>query len=45
MARISIRSTATLAKLVSYATHPDGALKEVGSVKIPYNSPQGLAGF
>jgi hypothetical protein len=33
------------AKLVSYATHPDGSLKEVGSVKIPYNSPEGLAGF
>ena len=33
------------AKLASYATHPDGSLKEVGSVKIPYNSPQGLAGF
>jgi 6-phosphogluconolactonase (cycloisomerase 2 family) len=33
------------AKLVSYATQQDGSLKEVGSVKIPYNSPQGLAGF
>ena len=33
------------AKLVGYATQPDGSLKEVGSVKIPYNSPQGLAGF
>ena len=33
------------AKLVGYATHPDGSLKEVTSVKIPYNSPQGLAGF
>jgi hypothetical protein len=32
-------------KLVGYATHPDGSLKEVASVKIPYNSPQGLAGF
>jgi 6-phosphogluconolactonase (cycloisomerase 2 family) len=32
-------------KLVGYATHPDGSLKEVTSVKIPYNSPQGLAGF
>jgi 6-phosphogluconolactonase (cycloisomerase 2 family) len=33
------------AKLVGYATRPDGSLKEVTSVKIPYNSPQGLAGF
>jgi 6-phosphogluconolactonase (cycloisomerase 2 family) len=33
------------AKLVGYATDPDGSLKEVTSVKIPYNSPQGLAGF
>lgn len=32
-------------KLVGYATHPDGSLTEVTSVKIPYNSPQGLAGF
>jgi hypothetical protein len=33
------------AKLVGYATQPDGSLKEITSVKIPYNSPQGLAGF
>jgi 6-phosphogluconolactonase (cycloisomerase 2 family) len=33
------------AKLVCYATQPDGSLKEVDSVKIPYNCPQGLAGF
>ena len=33
------------AKLVGYATRPDGSLDEVTSVKIPYNSPQGLAGF
>jgi WD40 repeat protein len=33
------------AKLVCYATQADGSLKEVGFVKIPYNSPQGLAGF
>ena len=33
------------AKLVGYATQPDGSLKEVTSIKIPYNSPQGLAGF
>ena len=32
-------------KLVGYATQPDGSLKEVTSVQIPYNSPQGLAGF
>jgi 6-phosphogluconolactonase (cycloisomerase 2 family) len=32
-------------KLVGYATQPDGSLTEVTSVKIPYNSPQGLAGF
>jgi len=32
-------------KLIGYATQPDGSLKEVTSVKIPYNSPQGLAGF
>lgn len=33
------------AKLVGYATQPDGSLNEVTSVNIPYNSPQGLAGF
>ena len=33
------------AKLVGYATRPDGSLNEITSVKIPYNSPQGLAGF
>ena len=32
-------------KLVGYATQPDGSLKEINSTKIPYNSPQGLAGF
>jgi lactonase family protein with 7-bladed beta-propeller len=32
-------------KLVGYAVQPDSSLKEVGSVRIPYNSPQGLAGF
>jgi 6-phosphogluconolactonase (cycloisomerase 2 family) len=32
-------------KLVGYATHSDGSLKEITSIKIPYNSPQGLAGF
>lgn len=32
-------------KLVGYATRPDGSLEEIASVKIPYNSPQGLAGF
>ena len=33
------------AKLLGYATQPDGSLKEVTSAQIPYNSPQGLAGF
>jgi 6-phosphogluconolactonase (cycloisomerase 2 family) len=32
-------------KLMGYATKPDGSLKEVTSVPIPYNSPEGLAGF
>jgi 6-phosphogluconolactonase (cycloisomerase 2 family) len=32
-------------KVVGYATHPDGSLEEVTSATIPYNSPQGLAGF
>jgi Lactonase, 7-bladed beta-propeller len=32
-------------KLVGYATQPDGSLEEIASVKIPYNGPQGLAGF
>jgi len=32
-------------KLVGYATQPDGSLNEITSVAIPYNSPQGLAGF
>jgi 6-phosphogluconolactonase (cycloisomerase 2 family) len=32
-------------KLLGYAAQPDGSLKEVTSVPIPYNSPQGLAGF
>jgi len=32
-------------KLVGYATRPDGSLEEVTSVAIPYNSPEGLAGF
>ena len=32
-------------KLVGYATQPDGSLEEVTSVAIPYNSPEGLAGF
>jgi hypothetical protein len=33
------------AKLVGYGTRPDGSLEEITSVTIPYNSPQGLAGF
>jgi hypothetical protein len=32
-------------KLVGYATQPNGSLSEISSVQIPYNSPQGLAGF
>ena len=32
-------------KLVGYAARPDGSLEEITSVTIPYNSPQGLAGF
>jgi 6-phosphogluconolactonase (cycloisomerase 2 family) len=32
-------------KLVGYATQSDGSLTEITSAKIPYNSPQGLAGF
>jgi hypothetical protein len=32
-------------KLVGYAAQPDGSLSEIASVTIPYNSPQGLAGF
>jgi 6-phosphogluconolactonase (cycloisomerase 2 family) len=31
-------------KLLGYATHADGSLSEITNVKIPYNSPQGLAG-
>jgi 6-phosphogluconolactonase (cycloisomerase 2 family) len=32
-------------RLVGYAVQPDGSLTEVTSAQIPYNSPQGLAGF
>ena len=32
-------------KLVGYATQPDGSLAGITSARIPYNSPQGLAGF
>ena len=32
-------------KLTGYAVQPDGSLSEISSVQIPYNSPQGLAGF
>jgi hypothetical protein len=31
-------------RMVGYATRPDGSLHEITRVKIPYNSPQGLAG-
>jgi hypothetical protein len=33
------------AKLVGYAIQPDGSLNEITNVTIPYNNPQGLAGF
>jgi 6-phosphogluconolactonase (cycloisomerase 2 family) len=33
------------AKLVGYAVQPDGSLDEIACASIPYNSPQGLAGF
>jgi hypothetical protein len=32
-------------KLVGYATRSEGSLEEITSVKIAYNSPQGLTGF
>jgi 6-phosphogluconolactonase (cycloisomerase 2 family) len=32
-------------KLVGYAVQQDGSLEEITSARIPYNSPQGLAGF
>jgi 6-phosphogluconolactonase (cycloisomerase 2 family) len=32
-------------KLMGYAIQPDGALEEITSVTIPYQSPQGLIGF
>ena len=32
-------------KLVGYATYQDGSLHEITSARIPYNSPQGLAGW
>jgi hypothetical protein len=32
-------------KLVGYAVQPDGSLDEVTCATIPYNSPEGLAGF
>jgi hypothetical protein len=30
---------------VGYATQRDGSLKPITSMRIPHNSPQGLAGF
>ena len=36
---------ANAAKLVGYQVQPDGSLGEITSASIPYNSPQGLAGF
>ncbi len=32
-------------KLIAYKLDGDGRLTEIGTQKIPYNSPQGLAGF
>jgi hypothetical protein len=32
-------------RLIGYAIQPDGSLEEITSATIPYNSPQGLAGF
>jgi hypothetical protein len=32
-------------KLVGYGIQPDDSLSEITSVRIPYDSPQGLAGF
>jgi hypothetical protein len=36
---------ANACKLVGYAVQPDGSPDEITSATIPYNSPQGLAGF
>ncbi len=36
---------ANASKLIGYAVQPDGSLEEITSAPIPYNSPQGLAGF
>ena len=36
---------ANACKLVGCAVQPDGSLEEFTSATIPYNSPQGLAGF
>jgi 6-phosphogluconolactonase (cycloisomerase 2 family) len=36
---------ANASTLIGYAVQPDGSLTEVTSAEIPYNSPQGLAGF
>ncbi|WP_406054404.1 hypothetical protein [Kribbella sp. NBC_00889] len=36
---------ANASKLIGYSVQPDGSLSEVTSAEIPYNSPQGLAGF
>ena len=32
-------------KLVGHGARTDGSLEEITSVRIPYNSPQGLVGF
>jgi hypothetical protein len=41
----ALRDVDLASKLVGYAVQPDAALNEITSVTIPYNSPQGLAGF
>lgn len=32
-------------KIVSYQIEQDGGLKKIGATKVPYQSPQGAAGF
>ena len=43
--QLSLGPLRNASKLVGYATQPDGSLHEISSVRIPYDSPQGLAGF
>jgi len=39
------QSYANAAKLIGYATQPDGSLTEMTRVEIPYDGPIGMAGF